>query len=205
MYKAYPSDLKKWMAEKRKDCQMVDIIRICYEISCGVLHLWNHGVVHRDLRLNNILIDDEGHIVITGFGVAVKFNSKGKIIVDSPGGNQEHLAPEVLNTAFYLSRRKTIKIDYSKQPSFALGVLFHEILTGSHPFDNYPSERQYGERPNLSLPPLGIIDTIEGVNNKNLVIDDELTLMIRDLLLPPANRMTLKDCNDILNKLFRSK
>ena len=95
IFKAYPSDLKKWMAEKRKDCQMNEIIRICYEISCGVLHLWNHGFVHRDLRLQDILIDDEGHIVITDFGLAVKVNSNGKAFVDFPGGNQDHLAPEV--------------------------------------------------------------------------------------------------------------
>ena len=86
IYKHQPSDLQKWMAEKRKDCQMIDIIRICYEISCGVLHLWNHGVVHRDLKLKNILIDDEGHIVIIDFGSAVKVNSNGKAKVNFLAG-----------------------------------------------------------------------------------------------------------------------
>ena len=95
IYKHQPSNLQKWMIEKRKNCPMTDIIRICYEISCGVLHLWNHGVVHRDLKLNNILIDDEGHIVIIDFGFAVIVNSDGKAEVDRLGGCIRGLAPEV--------------------------------------------------------------------------------------------------------------
>ena len=151
MYKTYPSDLQKWMIEKRKDCKMADIIRICYEISCGVLHLWNHGVVHRDLKLNNILIDDEGHIVIIDLGMAVKLDVNGKAFVLRNGGNQEHLAPEVLSCDFI--RGGYIEVDYSKQPSFALGVLFHEILTGYHPFDMYPDSVKYGNRRNISFLP----------------------------------------------------
>ena len=134
VFKCYPSDLQKWMIEKRKDCQMIDIIRICYEISCGVLHLWNHGYVHRDLKLNNILIDDDGHVVITDFGFAIKIGSNGKAYVDRPGGNPAYLAPELLANTNYPK-----EIDYSKQPSFALGVLFHEIIMGEHPFGNYPN------------------------------------------------------------------
>ena len=198
IYKSYPSNLYVWSLEKRKDCRMNDIIRICYEISCGVLHLWNHGVVHRDLKLNNILIDDEGHIVIIDLGMAVKLDVNGKAFVVRNGGNQAHLAPEVLNCDF--SRGGKIEVDYSKQPSFALGVLFHEILTGSHPFDMYPLDSaKYGEGQNISVPPLDF----ERINNiKNFVVDEKFTFMIRDLLLPFSNRMTLKDCNDTLKKLF---
>ena len=198
IFKAYPSDLQKWMVEKRNNCQMIDIIRICYEISCGILHLWNHGVVHRSLKLNDILIDDEGHIVIIDFGMAVKLDVNGKAFVLRNGGNQAHLAPEVLNCDF--SRGGKIEVDYSKQPSFALGVLFHEILTGYHPFDMYPLDpAKYGREPNISVPPLDF----ERINNiKNFVVDEKFTFMIRDLLLPFSNRMTLKDCNVTLSKLF---
>ena len=189
IFKAYPSDLKKWMAEKRKDCHMNEIIRICYEISCGVLHLWNHGFVHRSLRLQDILIDDEGHIVITDFGLAVKVNSNGKAFVDFPGGNQDHLAPEVLNCDF---RGENVEVDYSKQPSFSLGVLFHEILMGSHPFDYYPFER-CGKCPNICVPVWNADAMI------NCAIDDTIIEMIRSLLCnSPQDRMSLQTCNNIL-------
>ena len=136
IFKRYTSNLQKWMIEKRKDCPMNDIIRICYEISCGVLHLWNHGVVHRDLKLNNILIDDEGHIVIIDFGYAVIVNSDGKAEVDCLGGCPLGLAPEVKSSKF------PGVVDYSKQPSFALGALFYEIIMGEHPFEEYPMSIQ---------------------------------------------------------------
>ena len=194
VYKYYPSSLQKWMIEKRKDCKLVDIIRICYEISCGVLHLWNYGFIHRNLKLNNILIDDDGHIVITDFGLAVKVNMDGKALVDSAGGNQFHLAPEVLG---YNDPRE---IDYSKQPSFALGVLFHEIIMGYHPFENYPLDyEKYGRGTTLHVPAwnsckMKMISTL----------DDRLIELIGNLLhSSPQRRTSLQDCNDILSSLLR--
>ena len=194
MYKSYPSNLYLWSVEKRKDCSMVDIVRICYEISCGVLHLWNHGFVHRDLKLTNILIDDEGHIVIIDFGMAVKLDANGKAKVDFPGGNYAHLAPEILNSDY------PGEVDYSKQPSFALGVLFHEIIMGYHPFDNYPFET-FGRKPNICVPALNS----ENMNQiKNPAIDEKLISMICNLVCSSSSdRMSLKDANNILKNLFR--
>ena len=192
MYQSYPSNLQRWSLEKRKDCQMIDLIRICYEISCGVLHLWNHGFVHRDLKLDNILIDDEGHILIIDFGMAVKLDANGNARVERPGGNLAHLAPEILNSNF------PGEVDYSKQPSFALGVLFYEIIMGSHPFENYPLGRY---KPNICVP---------GLNSSNMnqirnpVIDEKLIYTICNLVCSSSSdRMSLKDANNILKNLFR--
>ena len=195
IYQRYPSNLQRWSLEKRRDCQMIDLIRICYEISCGVLHLWNHGFVHRDLKLNNILIDDDGHILIIDFGMAVKVDANGKAKVDRPGGNHAHLAPEILNSNF------PGEVDYSKQPSFALGVLFHEIIMGYHPFgDHYPSGA-FGRKPDICVPALNP----ENMNQlKNPVIDEKLISMICNLVCSSSSdRMSLKDSNNILKNLFR--
>ena len=195
MYKSYPSNLYLWSVEKRKDCSMVDIVRICYEISCGVLHLWNHGVVHRDLKLNNILIDDEGHILIIDFGMAVKLDANGKAQVDTPGGNFAHLAPEILNSAY------PGEVDYSKQPNFALGVLFHEIIMGYHPFDNYPFDETFGKKPNICVPALNV-ENMNQLNNP--VIDKKLISMICNLVCSSSSdRMSLQDSNNILKNLYR--
>ena len=195
MYKSYPSNLYLWSLEKRKHCSMVDIVRICYEISCGVLHLWKYGFVHRDLRLNNILIDDEGHIRIIDFGMAVKVDANGKSKVDTPGGNSAHLAPEMLNLAY------PGEVDYSKQPSFALGVLFHEIIMGYHPFDNYPFDETFGKKPNICVPALNE----ENMNQiRNPVIDKKMISMICNLVCSSSSdRMSLQDSNNILKNLYR--
>ena len=194
IYKNYSSNLHRWSLEKRKDCQMIDLIRICYEISCGVLHLWNHGVVHRDLKLNNILIDDEGHILIIDFGVAVKLDANGKAKVEKYGGNPAHIAPEILNSDF------PGEVDYSKQPSFALGVLFHEIIMGSHPFDSYPLGN-FGNKPNICVPAL---NTKNMKQITNPVIDEKLISLICDLVCSSSSdRMSLQDSNNILKTLFR--
>ena len=189
VYKSYPSNLYDWSVEKRKDCQLIDIIRICYEISCGILHLWEHDVVHRDLKLENILIDGEGHIVIIDFGLAIKLIN-GKAFVDRPGGNPGHLAPEVLNSKF------PGEVDYSKQPSFALGVLFHEIIMGSHPFGIYPDRFN---KP-ISVP---VLDSEKMKQTNDPIIDDILIEMISKLVCSsPIDRMSLREANNILSKLY---
>ena len=192
IYKNYPSNLHVWSLEKRKHCQMIDILRICYEISCGVLHLWDHGIVHRDLKLNNILIDNEGHIVIIDFGMAVQINANSKAQVDMPGGNLAHLAPEVLNSEF------PGEVDYSKQPSFAMGVLFHEIVMGYHPFGNYPGGA-LGTKLNI-----GVLSSKDMNEVNNPVIDKKLIEVICKLVCYSSfDRMSLKDCNNILKNLLR--
>ena len=190
LYKIYPLNLSKWSLEQRKNCQMVDIIRICYEISCGVLHLWEHGIVHRDLKLENILMDGEGHVVIIDFGLAVKLRNN-KANVDRLGGNQAHLAPEILNSSF------PGEVDYSKQPSFAMGVLFHEIIMGYHPFGNYPWEA--GSKPNINVPVLNS----EKMKLIKDPVDDILIAMICKLVCSsPFDRMNLQDANNILSELL---
>jgi len=120
------------------------LLSICKGIGEGLNHLFKQNIVPRDIKLDNILIDENDFPVICDFGKAVKVDDNYKSIMsdlDKPGGNTSHLSPDVLNSFYEQKRRKIrkIEIDYSKQPSFEFGVICYEILFGlTHPLGDYP-------------------------------------------------------------------
>src|ERR1041384_7565499 len=75
----------------------------CAEIANAILFLWEHRIVHRDIKLENILISYDGFPVISDFGFADFVDSNG--IIECPkilGGNSAHLAPEVFTLLLLL-------------------------------------------------------------------------------------------------------
>ena len=91
------------------------------EIVHGVKNLHSRGFSHRDLSLENILLDDNDHCLLFDFGLAVPHNSKYNNAV----GKEFYMAPEVY-------RRETY--DPSVADMWSLGVILVILLTGSPPF-----------------------------------------------------------------------
>jgi len=95
------------------------------EIVLGLEHLHSCGVVYRDLKLENILIDKEGHICLTDFGLSKELDSISgttKTICGTP----TYLAPEII-----LGKQYGNAVDW-----WSLGVVTYELFTGINPFDS---------------------------------------------------------------------
>ncbi|PIO11938.1 hypothetical protein AB205_0111730, partial [Aquarana catesbeiana] len=72
----------------------ISVIRfIAAEISCGLQFLHKRGIVHRDIKLGNILMDDKGHVRIADFGLAV-MDLFGDKKVTGVAGTRGYMAPE---------------------------------------------------------------------------------------------------------------
>jgi len=94
------------------------------EIILALHHLHERGIIYRDLKLDNVLIDMEGHIKLTDYGMCKEGLKKGEK-TSTFCGTPNYIAPEMLRGEDY---------DYSVD-FWALGVLMFEMLAGRSPFD----------------------------------------------------------------------
>uniref|UniRef100_A0A8C8CRE7 Ribosomal protein S6 kinase n=1 Tax=Oncorhynchus tshawytscha TaxID=74940 RepID=A0A8C8CRE7_ONCTS len=95
------------------------------EIILALEHLHMLGIVYRDIKLENILLDSEGHLVLTDFGLSKEFLEEEKERTYSFCGTIEYMAPEIIRG----------KSGHGKSVDWwSLGILMFELLTGASPF-----------------------------------------------------------------------
>jgi len=95
------------------------------EIICAIEYLHKRGIIYRDLKLENLLLDKDGHIKIADFGLCKEDIQWGKT-TKTFCGTPEYLAPEVLEDN-----------DYGRAVDWwGVGVVMYEMVVGRLPFYN---------------------------------------------------------------------
>ena len=111
--------------------QPLDIVRflqfaIGLAISLGNLH--RRGLIHKDVKPENVLVDDSGHVWLTGFGIASRL----------PRERRVPASPEIIaGTLAYMAPEQTGRMNRSvdtRSDLYSLGVTLYQMLTGVLPF-----------------------------------------------------------------------
>lgn len=114
----------KQLLQKRGALTLTEVIDIMSQLTDGLSHAHEAYIIHRDIKPQNIMIEDNGLVKITDFGIAMALNSTQLTQTNSVMGSVHYLPPEQAN-----GKGSTVKSDI-----YSLGILMYELLTGSVPF-----------------------------------------------------------------------
>ena len=145
-------------------------LTVAQQIAEGLSEAHRLGVVHRDLKPRNIIIDKDGNARIMDFGIARSVSSKGITEKGIMVGTPEYMSPE---------QTEMIEVDH-RSDIYSLGIVLFEMLTGRLPFE--------GETP-LSVAVKQKTEPPPRPEELNPQIPDDLSrLILKCLAKDPAER-----------------
>jgi serine/threonine-protein kinase len=139
-----------------------DAVRILRDVADALAYAHDHGVVHRDIKPDNVLISGR-HAVVTDFGVAKAVSeSTGESALTSIGvalGTPAYMAPEQAAADPLVDHRADI---------YALGVMAYELFTGNPPFAGTPQ----------AILAAHVTQTVEPINARRASVPPALAALV---------------------------
>jgi serine/threonine protein kinase len=115
--------LRDILAERTLSAE--EVMSIAPMISEALQYAHSHGIIHRDIKPDNIFVMENGNIKVADFGIAKMLKVSDRTHTDVIMGTPNYIAPELVKGMPYDHR-----VDI-----FSLGVTLYEILAGRRPFD----------------------------------------------------------------------
>ncbi len=115
----------KEFIERQGSLRWKDAVYFTAQILKGLQHAHDKGIVHRDVKPQNIMVLSDGTIKVTDFGIARFARSEQRTITDKAIGSVHYISPE---------QARGEKTD-EKADIYSVGVILYEMLTGQLPFE----------------------------------------------------------------------
>lgn len=116
----------KELLKKRGTFTSIEACDIIYQLSDALAHAHEHGVIHRDVKPQNVMIKKDGSIKLGDFGIALVNDAPHLTQKDIILGSVHYMSPEIAE-----GKNATIQSDI-----YSLGITFFELLTGKLPFND---------------------------------------------------------------------
>lgn len=192
--------LNNYLKEEKPTLQAV--LEIATQISSALSAAHEAGIIHRDIKPDNVMVRNDGIVKILDFGIAKLFESNKHVEIDYEAetkANPATLPGMIIGTPQYMSpeQARGQKIDL-RSDIFSFGVLLYEMIAGKHPFSGTTKMDVIGsilkdEPTKLKELQPNIPDSLERIINKTLRKDREQRYQhIKDLAI---------DLNDIKKTL----
>src|SRR5882757_8644015 len=141
-----------------------DACKLFSQLISGVWYIHQRKIVHRDLKLENLLLDRNRNVIITDFGFANRFEHRSDDLMQTSCGSPCYAAPElVISEGSYVGSAVDI---------WSCGVILYAMLAGYLPFDDDPANPD-GDNINLLY---------KYIVNTPLSFPDYISAEARDLL-----------------------
>jgi predicted Ser/Thr protein kinase len=117
----------KTLEEKLEEAgamSVAEVVGVVSQMADALGYAHEAGVVHRDVKPANVIVDEHGRAVLTDFGIAQAGNETRLTRVGASVGSPDYMAPEQISG----------KAVDARTDLYALGVLFHHLLTGEPPY-----------------------------------------------------------------------
>ncbi len=151
---------------------IAEALAVAIEVAKGVAHAHARGVVHRDVTPGNVFLCDGGAVKVLDFGMALAFG-RGRV----HGGTVAYMAPEQWKG----------EPEDERTDVFALGVVLHEMLSGTRPFADPSELMDGGGAPRLDVPGASALADLVG------------RMIAKDPALRP------RDCGEVLAALVEEQ
>jgi serine/threonine protein kinase len=116
--------LQSLLRQRREPITPMESLEYLRPLAAGLYFAHREGVAHRDLKPSNILLDANGHLYITDFGIARILSDTSTLTVDTTVGTPHYMSPEQI-----MAGQITQATDI-----YALGVMLYQMYTGQLPF-----------------------------------------------------------------------
>ena len=139
------------LIQKERNVEPVRVAAIAAQVSCALDYAHRRGVIHRDVKPDNVLFDEDGNALLTDFGIATaRFH--GRLTASG----------RAMGTPHYMSPEQAMgKLVDGRSDIYAVGVLVYEALVGFPPFDGADafsvSYKQVHEEP---VPPVEVASRV---------------------------------------------
>jgi len=120
----FPGTTLKELIKRDGVCSLAQGAQIAFQICDGLESAHRQGVIHRDLKSHNIIVNDSGELKIIDFGLASCTHQEGMTATGLILGTPEYMAPEQVTGR---------KVD-ERADIYSLGIILYEIFTGKVPF-----------------------------------------------------------------------
>lgn len=150
------------------------------QLISGVHYLHSKNIVHRDLKLENLLLDKGRNVIITDFGFANQFETPQDDLMTTSCGSPCYAAPElVITDGTYVGTAVDI---------WSCGVILYAMLSGYLPFDDDPANP---DGDNINLLYKYILNTT--LQFPSHISDSARDLLLRMLVPEPTERASLQE------------